>query len=67
MTLLTPVKIADGWYEGLWSGHTLKWKADGQDIQCETDRGVRGINVSVGFEVKNGRVVENTIRPVEVS
>lgn len=58
------VPVRDGWYSGLWSGHTLKWDYEGVMVQCETDRGIRGVNVLVGFEVREGEVVENTMRPV---
>ena len=62
---LTPVEVLDGWYTGFWSGHTLKWDYEGVQVQCETDRGVRGINVRVGFDIRDGKVVENTIRPMD--
>lgn len=63
MIIVTPALILDGWYVGSWSGHTLQFEYEGVQVQCETDRGVRGINVKVGFDIRDGQVVENSIRP----
>jgi len=58
---LTPIDIPDGSYKGTWSGHTLRYKYNGRDVQCETRLGVRGINVPVVFDVKSNRVIESSI------
>ena len=60
-----PVEVLDGRYTGLWSGHTLKWDYEGGQVQVETDRGVRGINGAVEFDIRDGKVVENTIKPFD--
>lgn len=51
----------DGKYEGLWGGYVLKWEHDGKEVDCILKLGVRGINIPVSFEIKNGVVDEQSI------
>ena len=63
---LQPIEILDGWYTGTWSGHTLKFDYNETCVQCETKRGVRGLNVRVGFDIRDGKVVESTIEQLKL-
>lgn len=65
--LLTSVDpIEDGWYFGLWTGHTLKFKMkDGRELQADTTIGVRGINVPVCFYVEENRIDDAKIHHIK--
>lgn len=54
----------DGEYTGIWGGHVLKINYFGGQLTKETIRGVRGINIPVRLRVENGRVLEDSITPV---
>lgn len=60
----TPIEVANGTYSGLWSGHDLTWEYDGKKVQVHTDRGVRGLNIPVTFDVVDNRVDEESIKTV---
>lgn len=61
MRNLQPVSVPDGQYTGTMSGHEIQFTHDGRDVYCETDLGVRGINVPVTFQMAGNRVIEATI------
>lgn len=46
--------LPDGYYDGLWSGHCIDINYKGKAYELMTDEGIRGINVKVIVEVKNG-------------
>lgn len=62
MTFMVPTKVPDGTYQGVWSAHKLKFRLNRKNIDCTTERGVRGIDVPVKFRVKNGELVESSIQ-----
>lgn len=59
-----PVDIPDGQYEGRRSGYRLSWEFDGREVDVMTSIGIRGINVRSRFEVRDGKVVESSIKTI---
>lgn len=60
-TFLKTAEVLDGTYEGLWGGHSLRFRVGSDEFLCETDRGIRGMNVPVTFTVSGGDVDEGSI------
>ncbi len=46
--------LPDGYYNGLWSGCIIEVKHKSKTYELETEEGVRGINVKVIVEIKEG-------------
>lgn len=53
--------VPDGWYEGTWSGYTIRYLFNDKEVQCQSVRGVRGINIPVRFQVKDNFLVDESI------
>lgn len=46
--------LPDGFYNGVWGGYTIDVTHRGKVYELETEEGVRGVNVKVIVEVKDG-------------
>lgn len=59
-----PVIIPDGLYNGTWSGHVIDVKIEGKSYALATEMGVKGINIKVVVEVKDGEATFDLSRNV---
>ena len=46
--------LPDGYYNGVWGGYSIDVIYKSKAYELETEEGVRGINVKVIVEVKDG-------------
>lgn len=46
--------LPDGYYIGFWSSNIIELSYNGRDYILDTNEGVRGINVKVVIEIKDG-------------
>ena len=46
--------LPDGYYNGVWGGYSIDVNYKSKAYELETEDGVRGINVKVIVEVKDG-------------
>lgn len=54
--------LPDGIYNGVWSGNVIDLKVGIKEYELTTEIGVKGINIKVIIEVKNGIATFDTIK-----
>jgi len=54
--------MPDGFYSGTWSGYEIEVEFGSKKFQLETEEGVRGTNVRVVVEVKDGVATFDVLR-----
>jgi len=57
--------INEGTFTGKWGGYQLEFNDGERDHNIRTGTGVRGIDIPVQFDVKNGSVVEESITVIK--
>ena len=60
-----PVTVPDGQYIGKQSGYVLSWMHEGREVDVHLSVGVRGIRVPMRFIVKDNKVVESSVEPID--
>lgn len=53
--------LPDGFYNGLWVGYVINVNYANGNYELETEDGVRGTNIKVVIEIKNGEATFDTI------
>lgn len=46
--------LPDGLYDGIWGGYVIEVKYQEKTFELETEEGVRGMDIKVVVEIKNG-------------
>jgi hypothetical protein len=54
--------LPDGLYNGTWGGYVIELTYDKEIYELATENGVRGINIPVVVEVKDGVITFDTVR-----
>ena len=53
--------LPDGLYDGTWSGYVIEITYKGDTYKLATEAGVKGINIKVVVEIKEGEPTFDTI------
>lgn len=53
--------LPNGFYNGLWGGDVIEIKSEGKYYQLKTEEGVRGMNIKVIVEIKDGVATFDTV------
>lgn len=54
--------LPDGYYTGVWSGYIIELTYGKKQYELSTEEGVRGINIKVIVEIKDGLATFDLIR-----
>ena len=54
--------LPDGLYNGTWGGYVIELKYNNDTYELVTEDGVRGINIPVIVEIREGEVTFDTVR-----
>lgn len=54
--------LPDGFYAGTWGGSEIELKIGGKTYTLITEEGVRGIDIKVVVEIKDGEATFETIK-----
>lgn len=55
------VTLPDGIYKGTWSAYVIELKYENEIYELRTEIGVRGINIPVVIEIKEGVATFDTV------
>lgn len=53
--------LPDGLYNGIWGGYVIEINYKGDTYELATEEGVRGINIKVIVEIKDGEPTFDTV------
>lgn len=53
--------LPDGLYNGTWGGYVIEINYKGDTYELATEEGVRGINIKVVVEIKDGEPTFDTV------
>lgn len=54
--------LPDGQYEGLWGGYIIEIGSNGKEYELTTEEGVKGMNIKVIVEIKDGEATFEEVR-----
>ena len=57
-----PAQLPDGLYNGIWGGYVIELTHNGKKYELNTEEGVRGINIKVVVEIKDGVATFETVQ-----
>jgi hypothetical protein len=59
--IVSATTLPDGFYSGIWGGSEIELKIKGKTYTLFTEEGVRGIDIKVVVEVKDGEATFETL------
>lgn len=54
--------LEDGFYTGYWGGYVITVQHNSKQYELKTEEGVRGFNIKVAIEIKDGIATFDTIK-----